>query len=61
MFHQVPGSGGGGVGLGLHIVRRFVDVLGGRVQVESELGKGTRFTITLPPPASTDAPEVNAA
>src|SRR5262249_54392604 len=29
MFHQVPGAGGGGVGLGLHIVRRFVEVLGG--------------------------------
>ena len=61
MFHQVPGSGGGGVGLGLHIVRRFIDVLGGRVEVESELGKGTRFTITLPAPTGVDAPEVDAA
>jgi signal transduction histidine kinase len=48
MFHQVPGSGGGGVGLGLHIVRRFVEVLGGSVTVTSEVGHGTCFTITLP-------------
>ncbi len=51
MFHQVPGAGGGGVGLGLHIVRRFVEVLGGKVRLSSRLGEGTCFTITLPPPA----------
>src|SRR5207247_8744514 len=48
MFRQVPGSGGGGVGLGLHLARRLLHVLGGTVRVASEVGKGTWFTVTLP-------------
>jgi signal transduction histidine kinase len=48
MFRQVPGAGGGGVGLGLHLVRRLLDVLGGTVGVTSEVGRGTCFTVTLP-------------
>jgi signal transduction histidine kinase len=51
MFRQVPGTGGGGVGLGLHIVRRFVDALGGTVAVTSTVGAGTSFVVTLPPAA----------
>lgn len=37
-----------GTGLGLSITRDIVEKLGGRINVESELGKGTRFLITLP-------------
>ncbi len=37
-----------GRGLGLHMTKTQVEALGGEIKVESELGKGTTFTITLP-------------
>ena len=37
-----------GTGLGLHIVRRYLDLLNGDIQVETEVGKGSTFTIQLP-------------
>ncbi len=37
-----------GSGLGLPIVREAVAALGGRLDVSTELGKGTRFSLTLP-------------
>jgi signal transduction histidine kinase len=37
-----------GLGLGLSVVKAFVDMHGGNLQVQSEPGKGTTFTITLP-------------
>ena len=38
----------GGTGLGLVITQQFCNLMGGTIQVESEAGKGTTFTIRLP-------------
>ena len=37
-----------GTGLGLHIVKRYIDLLHGKVKLESELGKGTTVSISIP-------------
>ncbi|MGH8058212.1 MAG: response regulator, partial [Candidatus Entotheonellia bacterium] len=54
----------GGTGLGLTITRRFCQMMGGDIAVESELRKGTTFTIRLPAevmdPKAGRAPEVQA-
>lgn len=51
MFHKVDGPTTRpreGVGLGLHIVKNFVQMLGGTINVKSEPGKGSAFIVTLP-------------
>ena len=46
---------GKGTGLGLSLAHGIIDRHGGRIQVESELGKGTSFIIDLPLDATPDA------
>ena len=50
-FRQLNGSGRkqyGGVGLGLYIARRFCEMLGGSIEVESQAGHGSTFRVTVP-------------
>jgi two-component system sensor histidine kinase/response regulator len=47
-FTQLAQVRARGHGLGLSIVRRIVERLGGQVGVESEIGRGSAFTFTLP-------------
>jgi CheY-like chemotaxis protein len=49
----------GGTGLGLTLVRKFAELHGGGVEVESRLGEGSRFTIILPWPRD-EVPEAVA-
>ena len=50
-FYRVPAAGGEekrGSGLGLTLVKQIVEAHGGTVEVESEVGKGSKFTLKIP-------------
>ncbi len=50
-FRQLDGSAKRlyeGTGLGLHLCRKLLALMGGEISVESEFGQGSRFTFTLP-------------
>ncbi len=50
-FHQVSSlknKNQEGVGLGLSITKEFVELMGGKIQVQSEINKGSKFLFTLP-------------
>ena len=51
-FYSRRASGGKGTGLGLSIVRTIIENFDGTISVQSELGRGSTFTVSLPDPST---------
>lgn len=48
IFRSLDPTGSSGEGLGLTIIRKIIDRHGGKVSIESEPGKGSKFSVSLP-------------
>jgi len=60
LFHRTPTAKPGGTGLGLNIVKGFVEAQGGRVRAANRVGGGAVFLITLPVDAAPTLTEESA-
>lgn len=47
----------GGVGLGLYVVKNYIKIIGGKLKIDSDVGKGSTFTVSIPLRVSADSSE----
>ena len=59
MFEAFYSTKDGGSGLGLPMARKGIEAHGGRILVQSELGRGTQFTLEFPMPTRLSSKELS--
>jgi signal transduction histidine kinase len=57
LFQPFASTKSGGFGIGAFEARSLITAMGGRLDVDSQLGRGTTFTITLPAADAASEPE----